>query len=184
MQLMSKTHLRNLLNLHNPDIRLFSAIETRFRAKYPKASARDVAGAVNVIYCCTADASGNPNANPLELFVRATIVGMFGGEVLPNGTLNLPPKMADQAFRQQIHDPSKEQTEIVFNLIETLFFRVRGEHAKARRSDLIEQGSGQPTEGADPRQTVRETIALLEATKSAFKSKLVAQAKEKLETLL
>lgn len=165
MKLISREHLREFLNARD-GVGTFAAASQYFRQKYPKASDQDViiAQAVLMDYLPTVaiwDDRGRHDFRglPLYEYARSVIEGTFG------------------AFAQP--EPSAAQSVAVFNLIETLIFSTRGERLKSFRADWIEQGTGEPS--ADPLTLTREAIALLNATKGAFKSKLVAQAKEKLQ---
>jgi hypothetical protein len=86
-------------------------------------------------------------------------------------------------------DSSELQTRIIFRLIEAVVFSGAGLRQKTERQPLLEAGKlaktpTVPLTEEGKRETLLEAIALLEATKESFKSKLVFQAKKKLETLL
>lgn len=180
MKLISRNHLRQMLGARETPVMIVAS--KYFRQRYPKASDADISVARAVLLDCTTGESFKHDCcpSPLYDYVRTVIVGMLGGDVV-DGVAWLPPNLADIAFSSHPPEPSAEQSAFVFNLIETLIFRTRGERAKAFRSDWIENGIGGGTD--DPKLLLAEAIALLEATKGAFKSSLVAEAKEKLRRL-
>ena len=164
MKLINRNYLRQMLGDERTPVLI--AASSYFRQMYPTASDNDLRIAQAVLLDCISGESFKHDccSPPLYDYVRTVVEKTVGNSV-----------------QEQRAVPSAEQSAFVFNLIETLIFRTRGERAKAFRAEWIEQGSGH--ESDDPLTILGEAIALLEATKGAFKSKLVAEAKEKLQAL-
>ena len=158
MKLINQDHLRKIVGAKTTIT--MKAVDTYFRARYPKSSDSDRATAQALLWKYLGH-QHDLEPSPMSLYVEAAILSML--------------VLADQN-----DDNSYEQTKMVFDLIETLIFRVRAERVTSLRADWIDKGKGDG-ESTDSLGLIREAIALLEATKTAFKSKLVAEAKEKLQ---
>lgn len=184
MQLMNEQTVLRLLHASEYASNFRELAIGHFANLYPKASPADLRSAGDLIDALTTGAFLVAGVYPLETYARAVIVGTIGGTILDDGTVRLPSEGVCSSA-----PASDEQTVLLFNLIETLYFKTRIERGAARRAQLMERGNygatpAIPQNEDDRKRTIQEAIDLLEATRSAFKSKLIMQAKEKLRALL
>lgn len=182
MQLMNERTTRRLLHAPEYASNFRELAIDHFARIYPKASPADLRSAGDLVDALVTGAFLVAGVHPLETYARAVVVGAIGGTNLDNGTVSLPSERV-------LSSASDKQTVLLFNLIETLYFKTRIERGAARRAQLMERGDygatpAIPQNEDDRKRTIQEAIDLLEATRDSFKSKLVMQAKEKLRALL
>lgn len=172
MKIINEQHIRSMLGAQSDRETLVEQIAHYYSQKYPKAGEGELTSAARLLveYATGRDARDN---HPVGHYARQVIAGVLCG------------KMTDRVHLSDMD----AQTEIVFHLIETIYFKARESRATARRAQMLAEAHygepvSKPETEAERRRVITDAITLLEATKASFKSKLVAEAKEKLQTLL
>lgn len=165
-KIIDEQHARSLLGAQSDSESLFVLATQYFHLKHSARTVEIVSAAELLVECATGRRADDNH--PAGKYARQVIAGLSEGLDLASSEL---------------------QTEVIFHLIETLYFKTRDSRAAARRARLMTDAHygepvRKPESEEDRKQVIREAIALLEATKSSFRSKLVAEAKERLQTLL
>lgn len=152
-----------------------------FTQRYPDAATLDIASAASMVeYGVTCRYGGfGTDGYGLERQCEQLLMACLGGAMGEDGWGVIPQEALDR-------DPSDEQTRLLFNLIEGVYFKARApkEHKATIQAAHNVRERFQADEAADPAAVIAEVVAMLDSTRHAFKSKVIAEAKAKLQALL
>jgi hypothetical protein len=152
-----------------------------FSQRYPNASQLDIASASKMVEFGVTGMSGGFGTDeyPLERYCEQLLMAALGGAMADEGWGFVPQEAVERA-------PSAEQTTLLFNLVEAVYFKTRPpkDQKAAIRSARAVRERGVAADAANPAAVLADVIADLDSTRQAFKSKVIAGAREKLQALL